>query len=160
MTINGDFFAMKCITAIRMTFFGGLIALCGFFCGCEVFKEALEAEMEYGSSENGTSENFRPRFVMAVCAIVKYPRAMMLEQEVEFNGGSIYINKNQLFDSKRIREARAVPRLGNPDLCDLELKLDNVGKSHWQMLVASAKGEPVAMMIDQRCVGTFIPEIP
>ena len=138
-----------------------LLAAAGFFTGgCEAFKEALDAELEYGSSSRGSSDDYRPRFVLAVCSIVKYPRAMMIEQEVNCNGSTICINTNQLFDSKRIREAKAAPRPGNPDVCDLELKLDSVGKNHWQMLVASSRGEPVALMIDKRCVGTFIPEMP
>lgn len=136
-----------------------LTAVCGL-CGCEAFKEALEAELEYGSSTRGSSDDYRPRFVLAVCSIVKYPRAMMIEQEVDCNGTTICINTNQLFDSKRIKEVRALPRPGNPDVVDLELRLDNIGKSHWQMLVASARGGEVAVMIDQRCVGTFVPEMP
>ena len=145
---------------IKMTLFPLLLgAVCGL-CGCEAFKEALEAEMEYGSSTRGSSDDYRPRFVLAVCSIVKYPRALMIEQEVDYNGTTICINTNQLFDSKRVKEARAIPRPGNPDVVDLELRLDNVGKSHWQMLVASARGNAVALMIDQRCVGTFVPEMP
>ena len=128
--------------------------------GCEVFNEALQAELEYGSSDRGSSDEFRPRFVVAVCSIVKYPRAQWLEQAVEHNGKTIWINKNQHLDSKRIRRIRAIPRPGNPDVCDIELQLDPVGKTHWQMLVAAARGQEVAMMIDNRCVGTFVPEMP
>ena len=128
--------------------------------GCEVFNEALQAELEYGSSDRGSSDEFRPRFVLAICSIVKYPRAQWLEQAVEHNGKTIWINKNQHLDSKRIRRIRAIPRPGNPDVCDIELQLDPVGKTHWQMLVAAARGQEVAMMIDNRCVGTFVPEMP
>ncbi|MBE6362475.1 MAG: hypothetical protein E7054_02360 [Lentisphaerae bacterium] len=128
--------------------------------GCEAFNEALQAELEYGSSESGSSDDFKPRFVMTVCAIVKYPRAQMLELQVDCNGTEIWINRNQLFDSKRIEKARAVPRPGNPDVCDLEFKLDPLGKTHWQMLVASAGGNEVALLVDQRCVATFVPEMP
>lgn len=128
--------------------------------GCEVFNEALQAELEYGSSDRGSSDEFRPRFVLAVCSIVKYPRAQWLEQAVEYNGKTIWINKNQHLDSKRIRRIKAIPRPGNPDVCDIELQLDPVGKTHWQMLVAAARGQEVAMMIDNRCVGTFVPEMP
>lgn len=128
--------------------------------GCEVFNEALQAELEYGSSDRGSSDEFRPRFMIAICSIVKYPRAQWLEQAVECNGKTIWINKNQHLDSKRIRRIKAIPRPGNPDVCDIELQLDPVGKTHWQMLVAAARGQEVAMMIDNRCVGTFTPEMP
>lgn len=128
--------------------------------GCEIVQEALQEEFEHGSSSRGSSEDFKPRFVLAVCSIVQYPRAQMIEQQVDFNGTPIWINKNQLFDSKRIKKARAIPRPGNPDLLDFELKLDPLGKTHWQMLVATAQGKEVALMIDKRCVATFVPEMP
>ena len=134
-----------------------MIFCCG---GCELLNEALQEEMEYGSSERGSSEDFKPRFVMTICSIVKYPRAQMLELQVECNGTEIWINRNHLFDSKRIEKARAIPRPGNPDVCDFEFKLDPLGKTHWQMLVASSRGEEVAMLVDQRCVATFVPEMP
>ena len=151
---------MKCPVVSKLAVFlcAGVFLIS--FCGCEIVNEALQAELEYGSSDRGSSEEFRPRFLIAVCSIVKYPRAQWLEQPVEYNGRTFWINKNQLFDSKRIRRARAIPRPGNPDVCDLELQLDPVGKTHWQMLVASARGREVALMIDDRCVGTFIPEMP
>ena len=142
--------------------FKSLLALALLFAvsGCEVIRDALQEEFEYGESERGSSDEFRPRFVLAVCSIVKFPRAKIIEQEVDCNGTPIWINKNQLFDSKRVRRARAIPRPGNPDLCDLELMLDPTGKNHWQMLVATARGQAVALMIDQRCVGTFVPMMP
>lgn len=128
--------------------------------GCEVVQEALREEFEHGSSDRGSSEDFKPRFILAVCSIIKYPRAQMIEQQVDFNGSTIWINKNQLFDSKRIENARAVPRPGNPDKVDIELKLDPLGKTHWQMLVATAQGNEVVLMVDKRCVATFVPEMP
>ena len=138
------------------------LALITIFCasGCEVFNEALQAEMEYGSTDNGNSDDFKPRFVMTICSIVKYPRAQMIEQQIDYKGTPIWINCNQLFDSKRIEKARAVPRPGNPDVCDLEFKLDPQGKNQWQMLVASAGGNEVALLVDQRCVAVFVPEMP
>lgn len=136
-----------------------LIMVLFFGTGCELLKEAWEADMEYSSS-NPNSEDYRARFVIGIFNVVKYPRATELEREISrSDGSSVWINANQRFDSKRIRDARAIPRPGNPDLCDLQFRLDNEGKNHWQMLVASAKGEPVVMMVDSRYVGAFIPEI-
>lgn len=151
---------MKPVFWAKSAVFALAAVMISAFCGCEAFTEALQAEMEYGTSDSGSSEDFRPRFVLAVCSIVNFPRAQMIEQQVDCNGTPIWINKNQLFDSKRIEKARAVPRPGNPDVCDLELKLDPLGKTHWQMLVASARGREVALLIDKRCVATFVPEMP
>lgn len=151
---------MKAVLLIKIGVFcliGSVIFAGG---GCEIVQEALQEEFEHGSSSRGSSEDFKPRFVLAVCSIVQYPRAQMIEQQVDFNGTPIWINKNQLFDSKRIKKARAIPRPGNPDLLDFELKLDPLGKTHWQMLVATAQGKEVALMIDKRCVATFVPEMP
>lgn len=151
---------MKAVLMIKVAVFILLGAVIFSGSGCEIVKEALREEFEHGSSDRGSSEDFKPRFILAVCSIVKYPRAQMIEQQVDFNGSAIWINKNQLFDSKRIENARAVPRPGNPDKVDIELKLDPLGKTHWQMLVATAQGNEVALMVDKRCVATFVPEMP
>ena len=128
--------------------------------GCEFIKEVMQEDLEY-SSENPNSDDYDPHFVIGMFSIVRYPRATTLEKEVTLDdGSSVWINTNQHFDSKRIKEARVIPRPGDPDRCDLQLRLDRTGKSRWQMLVAASRGEPVALVIDNRYVGNFIPELP
>lgn len=130
---------------------------CSFvFCGCEILEEALQ---ESYASDDPTSEDFEPRFVLGVFQIVRYPRAALLEKEITCrDGNKIWINANPLFSSQRIRAARAVPRPGNPDVCDLEIRIDRMGKTQWQLLSDGYRGENLVLMIDSRHVGFFVPE--
>jgi hypothetical protein len=134
------------------------LLLCGMmmFCGCEIFQEALSDSY---SSEDPTSEDYDTKFNIGVFKVVKYPRATMLEKEIDTGDGeSICVNINALFSSKRIRKARAIPRPGNPDIYDLQFRLDRMGKTQWMMLNGEARGEEVVMMVDDRYVGSFMPE--
>jgi len=126
------------------------------FCGCEILEEAMQ---ESYSTDDPTSEDYEPRFVIGVFETVRYPRAMNLEKEITDNTGKkVWINANPLFSSRRIRAARVVPRPGNPDLCDLEFRIDRMGKTQWQMLSSGYRGEQLAFMVDSRHVGYFVPE--
>jgi AcrR family transcriptional regulator len=46
----------------------------------------------------------------------------------------------------------------NPEVYDLEFRIDRMGKTQWMMLEAERKGNELVMLVDNRCVGTFIPE--
>lgn len=128
------------------------------FTGCESFIEYLE---ETEQSENPNSDNYKPRFAVGVFNIVRYPRALNLERQItSLDGRTVWINTNQGFSSKNLRDARWIARPGNPDVCDLQFKLTRMGKTQWQMLSGGRAGEEVALVIDGRYVGNFIPEIP
>ena len=99
--------------------------------GCEIIEEALEAGAL--DTDNPNSDDYRPRFVIGIFSIVQYPRATDLEKPIrDLDGREIYINANQNFSSKNLKDARIVVRPGNPELCDLKLKLDRRGKIQWQ----------------------------
>ena len=101
--------------------------------GCEIIEEALEAGAL--DTDNPNSDDYRPRFVIGIFSIVQYPRATDLEKPIrDLDGREIYINANQNFSSKNLKDARIVVRPGNPELCDLKLKLDRRGKIQWQLL--------------------------
>lgn len=136
----------------------GIVLLGGalFVGGCEIFEEAMHDSY---ASDDPTSDDYEPRFVVGVFEIVRYPRATTLEREIgTTDGRKIWINSNPLFSSKRIRSAKAVPRPGNPDVCDLEFRLDRAGKTQWQMLSDGHRGESLVLMVDSRQVGYFVPE--
>jgi hypothetical protein len=136
-----------------------ILTLLFFSTGCEEFREALEDGG--GTYDDPTSENFRPRFVVGIFSIVEYPRASDLEKELPMsNGRSIWINTNQNFSSKNLREVRVIPRPGNPDICDLQFKLDRQGKVQWQILAGNNQAQPVVLVVDSRYAGRFIPELP
>ena len=124
--------------------------------GCEIFREALE---ESYSSEDPASDDFESKFNIGVVQIVKYPRASILEKEINVDeNNTVCINTNALFSSKRIRQARAIPRPGNPDVYDLEFRIDRMGKTQWMVMHGSARGNEVVMMVDNRFVGFFHPQ--
>lgn len=143
--------------AFRVLGIAALFALCIVSSGgCEMFEEAI---MESYSSDDPNSEEYEARFKIGIFQIVKYPRAELLEREIDTgNGDTVCINTNPLFSSNRIRAARAVPRPGDPDLCDLEIRLDRMGKTQWMMLYGASRGKEVVMMVDDRYVGVFLPE--
>ena len=128
-------------------------------CGCEIIEEALEAGKL--DTDNPNSDDYRPRFVVGIFSIVKYPRATELERPVQdLDGREIYINGNQNFSSKNLRDAKVVVRPGNPELCDLKFKLDRRGIVQWQLLAGRYRDEQVAFVIDGRLLARFVPEMP
>ena len=132
-----------------------------FLCGCEAIQEFLEESEEAEYSENPNSESFKPRYIITVCTIVKYPRAGDLEQELQgVDGSRIWVNTNQNFSSKNIRDAQIVPRPGDPNVCDLKFKLDRLGKLQWQILAGNHIDKPVAFIVDGLYYTSFIPEPP
>ena len=50
-------------------------------CGCEIIEEALEAGAL--DTDNPNSDDYRPRYVVGVFSIVRYPRATDLEKPVQ-----------------------------------------------------------------------------
>lgn len=128
-------------------------------CGCEIIEEALEAGKL--DTDNPNSDDYRPRFVVGIFSIVKYPRATELERPVQdLDGREIYINGNQNFSSKNLRDAKVVVRPGNPELCDLKFKLDRRGIVQWQLLAGRYQDEQVAFVVDGRLLARFVPEMP
>ena len=126
-------------------------------CGCEIIEEALEA----GSldTDNPNSNDYRPRFVVGIFSIVRFPRATDLEKPVrDLEGREVYINTNQNFSSKNLKDAKIVIRPGNPEICDLKFKLDRRGKIHWELLSGKYRDEQVAFVVDGKLIARFIPE--
>ena len=148
----------KCLSLITLLF-AALLLLCSTT-GCEILEEALEGGNSW-DTENPNSDDYRPRFVVGVFSIVQYPRATDLERPVrDLDGREIYINANQNFSSKNLRDAKIVVRPGNPELCDLKFKLDRRGIAQWQILAGNHRNEPVALVIDGKLLARFIPEVP
>ena len=153
------FYPMKKILPQLNACFAALLFL--FCCsGCEILEEALEGSNNWGT-DNPNSEDYRPRFVVGIFSIVRYPRATDLERPVQdLDGREIYINANQNFSSKNLRDAQIVVRPGNPELCDLKIKLDRRGIVQWQLLAGRHRDEQVAFVVDGKLLARFIPEIP
>ncbi len=140
-----------------------LPAVCSLFliAGCEEFNQIMRDALndESSFSDDPNSEDYQPRYVVGIFSIVRYPRASELEKEIQgLDGRTVWINTNQNFSSKNIRDARVVSRPGNPDLCDLQFRIDRFGKLQWQILAGRYRDEPVALVIDGIYFGSFIPE--
>ena len=131
--------------------------------GCETLREAFREAMSEESvrSDDPNSEDYKVRYAVGIFEIVRYPRASELEKEIQgVDGKSVWINTNQNFSSKNIREIAAVARPGNPDLFDLQFRIDRLGKLQWQMLAGRFRDQPVALVIDGMYFGSFVPEVP
>lgn len=133
--------------------------------GCEAFKEAWEDATTYEDTPEEIAaeeeESSQKKYEVALHAIVKYPRATPNEQDIPtLDGKTIWIKKNQLFSSKNIKRVKAIPRPGNPDLYDLEIKVDRFGRLQWQLLSGNRAGEPVALIVDGVYFVSFYPEQP
>ena len=151
---------MKKIKSLLFAFFAAftLLFCC---CGCDILQEALEGGNGMSEADNPNSDDYRPRFVVGIFSIVRYPRATDLERPVQdLDGREIYINGNQNFSSKNLREAQIVVRPGNPELCDLKFKLDRRGIVQWQILAGRHRDEQVAFVVDGKLLAKFVPEIP
>ncbi len=129
-------------------------------CGCDVVMEAMDAE-NAKNADDPTSDNYQARFVVGVFAIIEYPRASRLERELTTaSGEKIWINRNQYFGSNHIKEAKVVPRPGNPDICDLKFRVDRPGRTQWEILAGNHRGEEVVLVVDGRHMANFIPDEP
>ncbi len=140
-----------------------MFAIAGFLFGCAEFKEMFREAMDPDAyaSEDPNSEDYRPRFVVGVFTIVKYPRASSLERDIQtLDGRKIWINTNQDFSSKNIKEVEVVSRPGNPDVCDLRFRIDRHGRLQWQVMAGTHIDEPLALVIDGVYYGSFIAENP
>ncbi len=134
-----------------------------FSVGCDTLSEAFEEAMnpETEITDNPNSPDFRRKYVVHLNSIVRYPRASELEREVAgIDGKTVWINTNQLFSSKQIREAKALPRPGNPDVYDLQFKVDRLGRLQWQIMAGNSTNEPVALVVDGVFFASFYPEPP
>ena len=140
----------------------GALLIPVLFSGCEAIQEAWEEAMDPDTeiTDNPNSSEYKRKYVIHVNSIVRHPtRSGELEREIPtLDGGTVWINTNQLFSSKNIRDARVVSRPGNPDLFDLPFLVDRFGKLQWQMLSGNYSSEQVALVVDGVYFGRFYPE--
>ena len=149
---------MKKIYSLLLLPLTALILIFGT-CGCEIIQEALESGAL--DTENPNSDDYRPRCVIGIFSIVQYPRATDLEKPIrDLEGRELYINTNQNFSSKNLKDVRIVVRPGNPELCDLKFRLDRRGKIQWQLLAGRYRDEQVAFVVDGKLLARFVPELP
>lgn len=127
--------------------------------GCEAFSDAWKDAMNPETSKSSWGEEYKPKFVMTLFQIVDYPRAGDLEAEIStFDGKKVWINTNQFFSSKNIKDIKLLPRADQPDTYDLALQLDERGVRMWTIMAIDFRDKKVAMMIDKYYEGSFSPQ--
>lgn len=141
---------------------GAVLLLAG---GCEIMQEAWEESMNpeagsMGRSGNWFSEDYKPRYLFALYAPVKYPRGLRdLERQIStFEGKKLWINTNQFLSSRHVREIRKMPRTDVPGAYDLALRLSDPGTRIWTMLAQQFRHEPIIMLIDDYYQCSFNPQ--
>lgn len=91
----------------------------------------------------------KPKYVITINELVKYPRAQMVEKEVPtFDGRSIWVNNNHFVSSKSIMSIEPVPSKVNFGYYDLKLKMDRHGALAWMNLSVQFSYKPLALLID------------
>ena len=130
-----------------------------FFNGCRQIKEAWNDALNPSTPAFSFGEPYKAKYVMALFQIVNYPRAGELESEIStFDGQKIWINTNQFFSSKNVKEIRMLPRTDRPDCYDLALNLDDRGCRIWTILSHEYRGKELVLMIDGYYQCTFSPQ--
>ena len=85
----------------------GALLIPVLFSGCEAIQEAWEEAMDPDTeiTDNPNSSEYKRKYVIHVNSIVRHPtRSGELEREIPtLDGGTVWINTNQLFSSKNIK---------------------------------------------------------
>ena len=129
--------------------------------GCDTIREAWEESMNTsGRGGNWFTEEYKPKYLFALYAPVKYPRGLreLERQIVTFEGKKLWINTNQFFSSRHVQEIRKMPRTDVPGAYDLALRLSDSGVRIWTMLSQQFSHEPMVMLIDDYYQCSFNPQ--
>lgn len=110
-----------------------------FIAGCDT-EDLMKEEVD---------EDSKPKATMTINMIVEYPRASMVEREINtFSGRKVWINVNPFLHSKYIQEIELSPSPEKPGYYDLLLKLDPMGKNMWVALVEESKLNRFGVIVD------------
>ncbi|MBR4956595.1 MAG: hypothetical protein IKZ31_02450 [Lentisphaeria bacterium] len=130
--------------------------------GCDTVREAWEESMNTSGGRSGDwfSDEYKPKYLFALYAPVKYPRGLreLERQIVTFEGKRLWINTNQFFSSRHVLEIRKMPRTDVPGAYDLALRLSDSGVRIWTMLAQQFNHEPMIMLIDNYYQCSFNPQ--
>lgn len=98
-------------------------------------------------------------YLISFNEVIRYPRGVdRLEKRLTtYTGREIWYKSHPTMSSNAIREIRAVPIPGKPELCSLELRLSRQGRMKWQILYQLHKETPLIMLIDGEWVCDFVP---
>lgn len=130
----------------------GASFILAFAAGCETWDEVM-------SGETKVQDDDKPKYVMSVHEIVKYPRGTMIEKEVQsFGGRNVWVNINPFIHSRNIPKVEILPSKEKDGFYDLQLTLDRRGRLLWTQLSVEFNKTDVALLIDGVFYRTFQPE--
>jgi hypothetical protein len=142
---------MKKSIKISMLFLGMVWLLAG----CEIMDDDFSNLFE----EPDTPEEEKPKFVVTVNEMIKYPRATTLEREIStFSGRSTWINVNPFITSRNIKKIILLPCKDKPDFYDLKVNIDRAGRIMWLALCEQSKIKRFGVVIDGVLYRRFEPE--
>lgn len=100
----------------------------------------------------------KPKRIITINSIVKYPRAKDLEKEImTFNGGKVWVNTNSYIHSKSIKDIELIKRDNDGNFYDLQLELTNHGKLIWMQLSTGYSFQTLGIVVDGLFYRTFKP---
>jgi hypothetical protein len=112
--------------------------------GCETLKE-----LELDDFKDTEEISRKPRYVVTINQIVRYPRSKAIEKKIiTFSGRSVWININPFLHSRHIQEIKLKPNKRKPEFYDLLLKLDRSGKIMWIALTEECKTNTFGVIVD------------
>ena len=131
----------------KIILFSSLVSLL-FMSGCEILEESMKDE-----------EKQKPKYILSLHEIIKYPRSKELEQRiVAFDGTEYWINTNQFFHSRHIEEVRLTPSKTRKGYYDLLLRLDYSGIVKWIQLSMHFRNKQLALLVDGQFYALYTPD--
>ncbi len=131
----------------KIVLLGSIVSVL-FMTGCEVLEEAMKDE-----------EKNKPKYILSLHEIVKYPRSNELEKKViAFDGTTYWVNVNQFFHSRHIEAAKLVPSKTRKGYYDLLLKIDYSGIVKWIQLSMYFRNKKLALLIDGQFYALYTPD--
>ena len=131
----------------KFVLFGSIVSVL-FMSGCEILEESMQDD-----------EKNKPKYILSLHEIVKYPRSNDLERKVvAFDGTEYWVNSNQFFHSRHIEAAKLVPSKTRKGYYDLLLKIDYSGIIKWIQLSMHFRHKKLALLIDGQFYSVYTPE--
>ena len=131
----------------KIVLFGSIVSVL-FMSGCEILEESMQDD-----------EKNKPKYILSLHEIVKYPRSNDLERKVvAFDGTEYWVNSNQFFHSRHIEAVKLIPSKTRKGYYDLLLKIDYSGIVKWIQLSMHFRHKKLALLIDGQFYSVYTPD--
>jgi hypothetical protein len=104
-----------------------------------------------GCETSSLNKDNKPKYVISLHQMIKYPRAESIEKEIEtFDGETKCININGMLHSRDIKSVERVPNKRYPGYYDLLLELSNRGSLLWMQISVGFKKRQIGFVVDKK----------